>query len=142
MVLIVGSFAGAESMKKREYYANKRNRFWRIMGEVLNEKFSTMKYDEKIEMLQALNIGLWDVIASCERKGSLDSSIRNPLANDFSYMPNSLHRIICNGTKTWKYSEKCKAPTDVDIVCAPSTSPANTKFLFDDIVNTWKLLIN
>ncbi len=37
----------------------------------------TEDYSERINMLKKHHIALWDVIDSCERKGSLDSEIKN-----------------------------------------------------------------
>ncbi|MEF9479230.1 hypothetical protein OWR28_17165 [Chryseobacterium sp. 1B4] len=52
---------------------------------------------------------LWDVIDSCERKGSLDSEIRNEEANQIAELleehPN-IKAIFCNGGKSYKNLQK------------------------------------
>jgi hypoxanthine-DNA glycosylase len=70
-ILILGSIPGAKSLEMRQYYAHPQNRFWKIIFELLNENFTT-DYSEKIKILKKHHIALWDVIDSCERKGSLD----------------------------------------------------------------------
>ena len=39
---------------------------------------------QRLPRLLAHGFGLWDVLGACERKGSLDSAIRKPAANDFA----------------------------------------------------------
>ena len=76
-VLILGSMPGAESLRQQQYYAFKHNAFWRIMGELYGFPVET-PYPERLAILKAHRIALWDVLAECERPGSLDSSIRAP----------------------------------------------------------------
>ena len=33
-ILILGSFPGEESLKRKQYYGHPRNQFWRIMGDL------------------------------------------------------------------------------------------------------------
>lgn len=75
-ILILGSIPGVKSLEKQQYYGHPQNKFWKIIFELLNEDF-TGDYGEKIRMLKKHRIALWDVIDSCERKGSLDSEIKN-----------------------------------------------------------------
>jgi len=125
-VLIMGSFPGAESLRKQEYYAYKQNQFWKIMGDIFHENINGMNYDEKKACLLRNRVALWDAIHVCEREGSLDSNIRNEDMNDFSKLkmlaPNL--GIVCfNGQKAGKYSSFFH---DYKTVVLPSTSPAHT----------------
>ena len=79
-ILILGSIPGIKSLEMQQYYAHPQNKFWKIIFELFNEKFTT-DYKERIEILEKHHIALWDVIDTCERKGSLDSEIRNEEAN-------------------------------------------------------------
>ncbi|MCK5592394.1 MAG: DNA-deoxyinosine glycosylase, partial [Candidatus Pacebacteria bacterium] len=68
-VLILGSFPGEDSLKMRQYYANRRNYFWKIIFKVLREK-DPKEDKQRTKILEKNSIGLWDVVYSCFRKGS------------------------------------------------------------------------
>lgn len=128
-VLILGSVPGIKSLEMQEYYAHPQNKFWRILFELFDEEFTT-DYCGKIKLLKKYKIGVWDVIDSCERKGSLDTEIKNEnhhnilkLLEDFP----SIKVIFCNGQKSFKTLNKI-LPNDLEIpiVVLPSTSPAYT----------------
>ena len=128
-VLILGSVPGIKSLEMQEYYAHPQNKFWRILFELFEEEFTT-DYCEKIKLLKKYKIGVWDVIDSCERKGSLDTEIKNEnhhnilkLLEDFP----SIKVIFCNGQKSFKTLNKI-VPNQLElpIFVLPSTSPAYT----------------
>jgi hypoxanthine-DNA glycosylase len=75
-ILILGSFPGAASLAAQQYYAHPRNQFWKLVGELVNEDLYNLPYDERLPRLLAHRFGLWDVLAACEREGSLDSANR------------------------------------------------------------------
>jgi double-stranded uracil-DNA glycosylase len=77
-VLLLGSLPGDRSLAAREYYAHPSNGFWWLIGEVLGESnLKAMDYHDRLTLLRAHGIGLWDVIASARRHGSLDAAIRD-----------------------------------------------------------------
>lgn len=128
-ILILGSVPGIKSLEMQEYYAHPQNKFWRILFELFNEDYTT-DYAEKIDLLKKNKIAVWDVIDSCERKGSLDTKIKNEnhhnilqLLNDFP----SIKVIFCNGQKSFKTLGKI-LPDDpkIPVFVLPSTSPAYT----------------
>ena len=128
-ILILGSVPGIKSLEMQEYYAHPQNKFWRILFELFNEDYTT-DYAEKIDLLKKNKIAVWDVIDSCERKGSLDTEIKNEnhhnilqLLNDFP----SIKVIFCNGQKSFRTLEKI-LPDDpkIPVFVLPSTSPAYT----------------
>jgi G:T/U-mismatch repair DNA glycosylase len=49
--------------------------FWRILYTILNAMPISEIFEEKIHVLQANKIGLWD-LENCERQGSLDIHIK------------------------------------------------------------------
>ena len=75
-ILILGSVPGVKSLEMQQYYAHPQNQFWKILFHIFGEEFST-DYPQRIDLLKRYNIALWDVIESCERKGSLDTEIKN-----------------------------------------------------------------
>src|SRR4029077_15800942 len=86
-----------------EYYAHRQNQFWRLIGAVVGEQIPReMEYAKRKKILLKHHIGVWDVIGACDRKGSLDSNIRNQRDNDFTYLgrkAKKLRRVFFNGKK-------------------------------------------
>jgi len=78
--LILGSFPSVASLERKEYYGNPRNHFWLLMATCFDIPLP-LAYEGKIAMLRDRKIALWDVFASCERKGSLDKNIANGTPN-------------------------------------------------------------
>lgn len=101
-LLILGSLPGEASLAAGQYYAHPRNAFWRLMDGVTGRDISSLPYEDRLVALQDIGIGLWDVIASAERSGSLDSAIRSPDTADLrgliARLP-ALHAVAFNGGK-------------------------------------------
>ncbi|WP_374462395.1 DNA-deoxyinosine glycosylase [Chryseobacterium sp.] len=139
-ILILGSIPGVKSLEKQQYYAHPQNKFWKIIFELLNEDF-TDDYIQRIETIKKHHIALWDVIDSCERKGSLDSEIRNEEANQIEELlkehPN-IKAIFCNGGKSYKNLQKLLGKNyKLPIFQLPSTSPLHT-VSFEKKLEEWK----
>lgn len=143
-ILILGSVPGVKSLEMQEYYAHPQNKFWKILFEIFQEDFTT-NYSNKINFLKRNHIAVWDVIDSCERKGSLDTEIRNEnhhnilkLLEDY---PN-IKVIFCNGQKSFKTLGKI-LPQDfqIPIFVLPSTSPAYT-IPYEKKREDWSILKN
>jgi hypoxanthine-DNA glycosylase len=136
--LILGSMPGELSLRKQEYYGHPRNAFWRLLDNSLADK----SYAQKCAYLQSHNIALWDVLESANRKGSLDSAIKNEVPNDFDKFlrkyPNIRH-IFFNGGKAKSAFEKYFTDLYLDYECLqlPSTSPAYT-LAFDEKSVVWR----
>lgn len=146
-ILILGSMPGEESLRKKEYYANSRNTFWKIMAGLFNYQ-NVASYQEKITKLMEHNIALWDVIDVCERKGSLDSAIDNRTIreNDFASFYRShpnIKYVFFNGAKAENEYLKRVLPGLSDqakgiAYCRlPSTSPAMAQLSFDAKLLQW-----
>ncbi|WP_292010669.1 DNA-deoxyinosine glycosylase [Chryseobacterium sp.] len=128
-ILILGSIPGVKSLEMQQYYAHPQNKFWRIISQLFNEEFTEV-YSERIQLLKKYHIALWDVIDSCERKGSLDSEIRNEEANQIGELleeyPN-IKAIFCNGGKSYKNLQKILGKDfKLPVILLPSTSPLHT----------------
>jgi len=130
-ILILGSLPGDESLRKQQYYGNPRNQFWDVLGRVFGEPVGA-EYAEKIAWLERHGIALWDVLAAAERRGSLDSDIRNEQANDFAQLFRRLPRletIALNGSKaalSFERYARAALPrrlAHVRTLALPSTSP-------------------
>lgn len=81
-LLVLGSLPGDASIKQGEYYAHRGNAFWALMGDVLGEDLRGLPYAMRLKRLRAHGVGLWDVIESADREGSLDSAIRGAELRD------------------------------------------------------------
>ena len=75
-ILILGTLPSVKSRENHFYYGHKQNRFWRVLAKLLDVPVPET-IEQKKEMLLSHRIAIWDVIQSCDIKGSSDSSIRN-----------------------------------------------------------------
>lgn len=143
-LLILGSMPGTASLTAQQYYAHPRNAFWPIMAALFGFSVS-LSYLDRIRQLTAEKVGLWDVLQSCERQGSLDSAIRAEMANDFIQLFRSHPQIRClvfNGNKAATSFRKQVLPSLTGIDCPallalPSTSPAYAAMSFTDKLHHW-----
>lgn len=139
-VLILGSFPSAASLAAQQYYAHPRNQFWRMLGAVIGQPLKDMPYAARLAVAQAAGIAIWDIYASCERAGSLDSAIRNSVANDFAALKKSalaLRRICFNGRAAAKRLREMEA-LGYEAVVLPSTSPAHAGMTFEEKLARWR----
>ena len=140
-ILVLGTMPGVMSLTKQEYYAHKQNSFWKIMFTLYSDGKIPELFAERVALLQQNNIGLWDVLAHCERKGSLDTNIKNQIENDIPALlklyPN-IKKILFNGKESYRYfSRKFGNIDTVEIHVMPSTSPANT-VKFEEKFRLWR----
>jgi TDG/mug DNA glycosylase family protein len=141
-VLILGSFPSVLSLERREYYGNPKNRFWAIMGELFPVP-AVLPYPDRIALLTEQGVALWDVIRACERPGSADSRIRNPVPNDiagFVRAHPTLRLVALNGGTAGRLYHRFAEVPDLPAVTLPSTSPANAAVKFSEKVRAWKVV--
>jgi len=130
-LLILGSLPGDASLQAAQYYAHPRNQFWRLLGEVLQQELTTLDYAARLTALQAHGVGLWDVVAQAQRKGSLDSAIRDASPNDLATLcarlP-ALRAIAFNGASAAAIGRKQLGAllANLTLFDLPSSSPAYT----------------
>lgn len=143
-ILILGSFPGAASLQAGQYYAHPRNQFWPLVSSLVGEDLFALPYAARLPRLLAHRIGLWDVLGSCEREGSLDSSIRKPAANDFE----RLHRLCprlevvgFNGQTSGKFAPQFEK-NGYRTVVLPSSSPAYMAMPFEEKKLRWLALLD
>lgn len=147
-VLILGSFPSEASLAARQYYAHKQNQFWKILGAILDQPLFEMGYEDRKAAVLAAGIAIWDVYASCERAGSLDSAIRNGRPNDFAKLrksvlterhagPHSLPKVCFNGQAAGRFGPQLEA-LGFETLILPSTSPANATWSFERKLKTWR----
>lgn len=146
-VLILGSMPGVASLEAHQYYGNPRNYLWRLLYSMLADGVPDERYEDRLSFALRNGIAMWDVYASCVRKGSLDSDIRDAVPND---IPGLLRRypniqvIACNGGKS--HAELLKRFGDEPelagrtVLRLPSSSPVPTREFrgLDDRLAAWR----
>ena len=146
-ILILGSFPGTASLAAGEYYAHPRNAFWPIILQLLGRQESS--YAEQTRLLTRAGIAVWDVLAACERRGSLDSAI---VAGTTSRQPNDIAALLAahpqiaviatNGrfaaqslTRYWPNLAETR-----EVLHLPSTSAANARLGAAEKLAAWRQL--
>lgn len=126
-VLILGTLPGDKSIRLKQYYADSRNDFWKLISKLINENITSLSYELKVKRLLNNGIGLWDVFKCAKRTGSKDSAIENGTLNDFLWIKDNYPNIglICfNGQKAGKYERDIKIYA-IKTLVIPSSSGAN-----------------
>jgi hypoxanthine-DNA glycosylase len=142
--LILGNMPSVMSLASQQYYANPRNAFWRITGEIYGFDASA-PYDVRTAALKAHGIAVWDVLRSCRRTGSLDSAVEpdSMVANDFQRFFNrhpSITRVFFNGAAAEKnFNRLVRVMPDFQYRRLPSTSPAQT-MRYEDKLAAWRII--
>lgn len=128
-LLILGSLPGDASLEAGRYYAHPRNAFWRLVGEAVGIDLAALPYPDRLEALKIARIGLWDVIAGAERRGSLDADIRNAETADLKRLAEGLPELTAvafNGATAAKIGRKSLAGVEgLTLIDLPSSSPAH-----------------
>ncbi len=143
-ILILGSFPSVKSREQMFFYGHPQNRFWKVISAVF-EKETPITIYEKKAFLKMNNIALWDVIASCDIKGSSDSSIKNAVPNNLSKILDTakIYKIFVNGKTAYNLYNKLILPKNkIEAIYLPSTSPANAAWTVEKLIIYWKNEIN
>jgi hypoxanthine-DNA glycosylase len=140
--LILGTMPGEKSLLNREYYNNPKNQFWNIISSIFNNGRKLSDYNDKLEILKKNRIGLWDVLDTCEREGSLDSNIKNKTLNNFDKLFkefSNIKTVIFNGQESYNYfNSLVHEKADKRYLQLTSTSSANTHKTVDEKTQEWK----
>jgi hypoxanthine-DNA glycosylase len=146
-VLVLGSLPGRTSLERNQYYAQPHNAFWKIMGRLFGAA-QDVPYEQRLEILRAHRVAVWDVLAAGERSGSLDSAIvpSTMVVNDFAgfFAAHRDIRLVCfNGGKAAELYRRRVVPQLPAAVAAlpseqlPSTSPAHAARTFEQKLTRW-----
>ena len=137
--LILGSFPSIQSFEKSFYYAHPRNQFWKILSELTGYPANTR--DQRIWLLKEAKLGLWDMIRSCSRENSLDSSLGDEEVNDipvFLEEHPSIIKIAFTGRKAQQLYMLHFDYLGIETVYLPSPSAAYAKMSFLDKVEVYR----
>jgi hypoxanthine-DNA glycosylase len=143
-LFVLGSLPGDVSLAAQRYYAHPTNQFWRLLGMAIDEDLQALDYHLRLERLAKRQIGLWDVIASASRRGSLDQAIRDAQHNQIAHLLRDflqLKAIAFNGSTASSAGRKLigHAPSRIALIDLPSSSAANTR-PFAEKAAAWTVL--
>lgn len=141
-ILFLGSFPSIASFEHSFYYAHSRNAFWPIMETIF--KLTLTDNDAKIAFCLTHQIGLWDVIGSCERENSSDSNLKGITPNDFNVLLQNYPNITAigfTGKKAFDLFQKYFKELAVEMVLLPSTSPAHASMTRDEKTALYKTFL-
>ncbi len=130
-LFILGSLPGDASLATQRYYAHPTNQFWRLLGGAIGEDLQSLSYAERLSRLAERRVGLWDVIASASRHGSLDQAIREAEHNQIEHLLHDfpeLRAIAFNGATAAAVGRKLigEPPPHLTLIDLASSSAANT----------------
>lgn len=137
-ILILGTIPSVKSREVKFYYGHPQNRFWKILELVFNQKI-----EEKKEFLLKHQIALWDVLESCEIKGSSDSSIQKEKPNPIPDLlqKTQIQAIFTTGKTAHKFYQKYfKNTISILEINLSSPSPANCAKKIEELVEEYKII--
>jgi hypoxanthine-DNA glycosylase len=141
-VLILGTMPSPASRERAFFYAHPRNRFWPVIAALWDESAPSSK-EARIRLALEKKIALWDVLASCVIDGAADHTIKHPVANDLCPLLRAakITRIFTTGRKAHAlYAKLCFPQTGLAAIPLPSTSPANQRISFNELVETYRII--
>lgn len=139
-LLVLGSFPGVASLQAQQYYGHPRNHFWPILSALWRVDLKALDYGQRLAHVRARGLGVWDVYASCEREGSLDSAIEHARLNDLAGLKRRaprLEAIAHNGGESARAMRHTRA-LGLAVHRLPSTSPANASWSFERKLAAWR----
>lgn len=139
VILILGSFPSIKSFENNFYYGHPRNQFWKILEAVTGYPINNR--DQKIWLLKHAKLGVWDMISSCQRENSLDSSLEEEQVNDIPSLLEKYPRIdkVCfTGKKSEALFKMHFDYLDIDTSYLPSPSPAYAAMKFEEKVERYR----
>ena len=141
-ILILGSFPSIDSFEKSFYYAHPRNQFWKLLSELT--AYPINNQDQKIWLLKESKIALWDMVATCTRDNSLDSSLEDIEVNNIAEFLEE-HPTIEKVAFTGRLAEKLFGMhfdyLEVERVYLPSPSSAYAKMSFEQKLENYRKLL-
>lgn len=139
-LVVLGSFPGVASLAAQQYYGHPRNQFWRLLGALWATDLGAMPYADRLAVVRARGLGIWDVYASCRREGSLDADIEAPQLNDLASLRTwapALEAVAHNGGESARAMRLTRS-LGLEVHRLPSTSPANASWSFDRKLAAWR----
>jgi len=138
-ILILGSFPSIDSFDKSFYYAHPRNQFWKILSALFN--YPVNNRDQKMWLLKIAHIALWDIVQSCSRDSSLDSSLEeievNNIAEFLEEHPN-IKKVAFTGRLAEQLFKHHFEYLEIETCYLPSPSSAYAKMSLENKMIIYK----
>jgi len=146
-VLILGTVPGPVAFRTKQFYGFKGNHFWPIMVSLFapdGPKAPELAYAQKVRLVLANRVAIWDVVKSCRRVGSSDSAMTCIVPTDIPDLlkkHRGIQAIFLNGKTAERLYRKFSADrVAVPAFCLPSTSPANASIGFHEKLKRWSVV--
>ena len=141
-VLILGTMPSPVSRQQAFYYGHPQNRFWRVLGQILDEPLPSDPSGKQALLLHR-HIALWDVLASCTIQGAQDATIRQPVVNDFHllFAKAPIQKVFTTGQKAKALFVRYCSSYGFEPVALPSPSPANCAVSFEALCESWRQIL-
>jgi double-stranded uracil-DNA glycosylase len=140
---VLGTLPGEESLRRREYYAHPRNLLWPIMAALFGDVLPT-SYPEKLALVAARRIALWDVCAAAQREASADAAIHGEQPNAVNALLDAhpqIRAVAFNGSGARRlYDRHFRRRPQLLYLALPSTSPAHARLDFAAKLACWTAL--
>jgi hypoxanthine-DNA glycosylase len=140
---VLGTLPGEESLRRGEYYAHPRNLFWPIVFALFGET-PPPDYADRVRLIGAWRIALWDVCASAQRVASADTTIAAELPNTIDALIDThpgIRAIAFNGSGARRLHDRHFARrAGLRYIALPSTSPAHARLGFAEKLAQWSIL--
>ena len=143
-ILILGSFPSVKTREMGFFYGHPQNRYWKVLAALYQDDFPRT-VEERKDFLLRHRIAAWDVIYSCEIRGSSDASIRNVTPTDLTVILDHapIKTIFVNGKTAEKMYRKYTEPRiGRPAVSLPSTSPANAAWSLERLIDAWSVILD
>lgn len=137
--LILGSFPSIQSFENNFYYGHPRNQFWKILQAVTG--YPVNNRDQKIWLLKESQLGVWDMLKSCRRENSLDSSLEDEEVNDIAGLLEKyphIRKVAFTGRKSEALFRTHFGHLEVETCYLPSPSPAYAAMTFEQKVAKYR----
>lgn len=146
-ILILGSFPSVVSREVGFYYANKQNRFWKVLRAIFDEKLPPLDSTNIAlyqDFLTRRGLVLWDIAGKCEITRSDDASLKIHAFNDIYALiqHTAIHTICLNGAtaaklfKSYQAQQAC-AINNLKIHALSSTSPHNARYSLEKLAESY-----
>jgi hypoxanthine-DNA glycosylase len=98
-----------------------------LVGAALGKSLNSLSYEDRLELLKANRIGLWDAFHIGFRPGSMDADITEAELNDFAVLKGAAPsiRLICFNGKEAAEAKESLSRLEYNTWLLPSSSGAN-----------------
>jgi TDG/mug DNA glycosylase family protein len=141
-VLILGSFPSIRSFENDFYYAHPSNQFWKILSLITG--YPIHNRDQKVWLLKEHQWGLWDMIKSCQRENSLDSSLEDEEVNDigtFLEEHPTIKKVAFTGRKAEALFKLHFSHVEISQAYLPSPSSAYAAMRLEEKAERYKTFL-